>query len=229
MPALWNAMSTRPYWATTVSYSRWTSSSLATSAATNSPPPAAAAALPAASSMSTATTRAPSAASRRALASPIPLPAPVMTATRSCKRCTIKTTPFLVRSPPGAYGAALCGSLSSLRRDEDVLGLGERVGGVRPEFADEAGLLEAAERRPVPHRRMRVHRQVAAVHRPGPPDRAADLAGPDRAGQAVGRVVGDRHRLGLVGERRHGHHRAEHLLGVGRVIGTHRREHGRRG
>ncbi len=86
MPALWNAMSTRPCWATTVSYSRWTSSWLATSAATNSPPTAAAAAFPASSEMSTTTTRAPSAASRLALASPIPLPAPVMTATRSCNR-----------------------------------------------------------------------------------------------------------------------------------------------
>src|SRR5215471_8153522 len=37
--------------------------------------------------MSTATTLAPSAAIRRADASPMPLPAPVMTATRSCKRC----------------------------------------------------------------------------------------------------------------------------------------------
>src|SRR5580658_1538771 len=152
MPALWNAMSTRPCWATTVSYSRWTSSSLATSAARNSPPTAAAAALPAASSMSTATTRAPSAASLRALARPIPLPAPVMTATRSCNRCCIKT--------------------SLLCRDEDVLGLGERVRRVRAELAAQAGLLEPAERRPVPHRGVRVHRQVAGLHAARHPDGA---------------------------------------------------------
>ena len=55
----------------------------------NSPLTAAAAAFPAVWSMSTATTSAPSAASRRALARPIPLPAPVMTATRSCNRSMI--------------------------------------------------------------------------------------------------------------------------------------------
>src|SRR5258706_11361719 len=87
MPALWNATSMRPCRCATDSYIRWTSSSLATSAAMNTPPASSAAALPAASSMSTATTTAPSAASRRALARPMPLPAPVMTATRSCRRC----------------------------------------------------------------------------------------------------------------------------------------------
>src|SRR6185437_11113676 len=45
--------------------------------------------------MSTATTLAPSAAMRRALANPIPLPAPVMTATRSCKRCMCATPELL--------------------------------------------------------------------------------------------------------------------------------------
>jgi hypothetical protein len=58
-----------------------------------------AAALPAASSMSTATTIAPSAAILRALASPMPLPAPVMTATRSCKRC-VPVLAMPVLTPP---------------------------------------------------------------------------------------------------------------------------------
>src|SRR5580704_19206271 len=73
---------------------------------------------------------------------------------------------WLAGAPPGR---------SLVSRDEDVLGLGERVRGVRPELTAEAGLLEAAKRRPVPHRGMRVHRQVPALHRPGHPDRAAHV------------------------------------------------------
>ncbi len=76
MPALLNAMSIRPRrWATS-SNSACTCSSLATSTAKKWPPTSAAAALPAASSMSTATTLAPSAANRRTVASPMPLPGP---------------------------------------------------------------------------------------------------------------------------------------------------------
>ena len=93
MPALLNAMSTRPCCATTPSNSRWTSSSRDTSAAANVPPVSAAAFWPAVSSMSTATITAPSAAIRRAVASPMPLPAPVITATRSCNRCIGLLTP----------------------------------------------------------------------------------------------------------------------------------------
>ena len=43
--------------------------------------------------MSATTTRAPSAASRRAVASPIPLPPPVITAVRPSKRCVISHAP----------------------------------------------------------------------------------------------------------------------------------------
>jgi hypothetical protein len=87
IPALLNAMSTLPYVSNTVWYIRATSSSPATSALTNRPPTSSAALAPATSSRSTATTFAPSWANRWAVASPMPLPAPVMTATRSCKRC----------------------------------------------------------------------------------------------------------------------------------------------
>ena len=55
------------------------------------------------------------------------------------------------------------------RGDEDVLGLGERIEGVRPELAAEAGLLEAAERRRVAHRRVGVDRQVAGLDGRGRP------------------------------------------------------------
>ena len=44
------------------------------------------------------------------------------------------------------------------------------------------------------------------------PQRPADVAGPDRAGQAVLGVVGQPDRVGLVVERQHRHDRAEDLL-----------------
>ncbi len=153
--------------------SRATSSSAVTSAWTNRPPTSSAAALPVSPSRSTTTTLAPSAASRRAVASPMPLAAPVTTATRSSRRCIA-----LVTHSSGC--------------DEDVLGLGERVQGVRPQLAAEPGLLEAAERRPVAHGGVRVDRQVAGLDRPGHPQRAAQVCGPDRPGQPVRGVVGDR-------------------------------------
>src|ERR1700722_5636326 len=206
MPALLNAMSIRPYSAATSANSRWTSASLATSARTNMPSASAAADWPACTSMSTATTLAPSAASRFALASPIPLPAPVTTATRSCKRCM----------------------LLLIGRDEHVLGLSEGIKRVRAELPAQARLLEPAERGPVPDRRVRVDRQVAGLHRPGHPDRAAHVTGPDGAGQPVRRVVGELDGAGLVLERGHRHHRPEDLVGVGRRVEADRCEHGRR-
>src|SRR5438552_12989216 len=166
MPALLKAVSTLPQASCAVAYIRRTSSSTDTSARTNRPPAFSAADFPAASSTSTATILAPSAASRMAVARPIPLPAPVITATRSA-------------SP------RMC---SVLRRDEQVLGLGEGIQGVRAELAAEPGLLEPAERRPVAHRGVRVDRQVARLHGPRDAHRAAHVLGPDRAGQPVRRV-----------------------------------------
>ena len=88
-----------------------------------------------------------------------------------------------------------CHSSSSRRvsrGDEDVLLLGERVRGVRAELAAEAGLLEAAERRPVAHRGVRVDAEVAGLDAARDPQRPAEVAGEDRAGQPVLGVVGQR-------------------------------------
>src|SRR5262249_12819510 len=79
-PALWNETSIAPQVSYTSAKAPRTSSSDDTSACTKRPSTSAAAARPLASSTSTVTTRAPSSASRRALASPMPLPAPVTTA-----------------------------------------------------------------------------------------------------------------------------------------------------
>src|SRR3954468_17223546 len=137
MPALLKAMSTRPCRSATPSNSARTDSSSLTSQATNSPPTSSATALPASSEMSTAMTLAPSAANRRAVASPMPLPAPVITATRSCKRST------------------WC-SLSAVGRDEDVLDVGEAEQRVGAQLTAQPGLLHATERGPVAHRRVTV-------------------------------------------------------------------------
>jgi len=77
MPALLNAMSTRPYVSLTRSNSSETSPSSATLHPKKAPPTSSAAARPVASSTSTAMTRAPSAPKRLAVARPMPLPAPV--------------------------------------------------------------------------------------------------------------------------------------------------------
>ena len=52
----------------------------------------------------------------------------------------------------------------------------------------------------------------------GDADRAGAVARPDRAGEAVGRVVGDPDRVGLVVERDHGRDRAEDLLAGDPVV-----------
>src|SRR4051794_37490729 len=208
MPALLNSTSSPPNRSIAAAYIAWTSSGSVTSARTNSPPTSSACALPPASSRSATTTCAPSAANRRALARPMPLAAPVMTATL-----------------PSSLPAMPCLSVrsSSVRCEEDVLHVGERVQRIGPELAAEPRLLHPAERRPVPHRRVGVHRQVAGLDRPGHTERPPQVLGPDRAGQPVLGVVGQPDRLGLVVERDDGDHRAEDLL----PPGGRRRVHGR--
>ena len=64
----------------------------------------------------------------------------------------------------------------------------------------------------VAHRRVRVHRQHAGLRRRARRARHGRGLGPDRAGQAVGRVVGEADRVGLVVEGHHGDDGAEDLL-----------------
>ena len=154
------------------------------------------------------TTCAPSSTNRRTVARPMPEHPPVTTATLPSRR------PAMVLS-----------SLSQpvVADDEDVLLLGERVRGVRAELAAEPGLLVAAERRPVAHRRVRVHAEVAGLDAARDPQRPADVAGEDRAGQAVLGVVGQRDRLLLVVERHHRDDRPEDLLAPDRARRCRRR------
>ncbi len=115
------------------------------------------------------TTCAPSSANRRTVARPMPLQPPVTTAVRPSSRPVpaIEWDPLFLSVE---RDRGLLSPSPRLRRrarpiaaDEDVLELGEGVERVRAELAADAGLLEAAERRGVAHRRVRVDAEVAGV------------------------------------------------------------------
>src|SRR6266568_1396058 len=127
---------------------------------------------PRASSTSPMTTFAPSSRNLRTVASPIPEHPPVIIAVRPSSRGPVIELPSLVLG------------------DEDVLLLGERVRRIRSEFPAEAGLLVAAERRPVPHRGVRIDAQVPGLDRSGDPQCTPDIAREDRTRQPVLGVVG---------------------------------------
>src|ERR1700728_812603 len=92
--------------------------------------------------------------------------------------------------PPGWSGAAGAAGPRLLVADEDVLDVAEGVEGIRAELAADARLLGAAEGCPIAHRRVRVHREAPRLDGPGHPEGPAHVAGPKRAGEPVGRVVG---------------------------------------
>src|SRR5580698_577059 len=100
--------------------------------------------------------------------------------------------------PPGWSGAAGDAGPRLLVADEDVLDVAEGVEGVGAELAADAGLLGAAEGRPIAHGRVRVHREGPGLDGPGHPEGPAHVAGPERAGESVGRVVGQADRILLV-------------------------------
>src|SRR4051794_33873286 len=128
MPALLKQTSTPPKCSTVAAYMACTSSALVTSACTYSPSISSARALPTSSARSATTTCAPSAAKRRAPARPMPLAAPVMTATLPASL------------PAGVLGTATSWK-SLLGGEEDVLHVGEGVQRVRSQLAAEPRLL----------------------------------------------------------------------------------------
>src|SRR5690349_2126981 len=96
--------------------------------------------------------------------------------------------------------------------DEDVLGLGVEVERRHPELPTDARHLVAAERRLRVHGAVRVHADHAGLESTRGAHRLADVAAPDRAGQAVGRRVGEAKRLFLRVEWDDRDHRPEDLL-----------------
>src|SRR3954453_5935045 len=200
IPALLKRTSTRPTSARTRAYMSRTAASSVTSTCSESSPGAP-------SARSPPTTRAPSAAKSAALAPPIPPDAPVMTHTLPSTR-------------PGTS--------APLGRVVDGLRLAVVLDRVRAELAAVARLLEAAERGRHAHRRVRVDRQHAALDGARHPQRLGAVARPDRARQAVDRVVGQRHRLLLVAERDHARDGPEDLLARGaRVVADRAQDRGR--
>ena len=87
-----------------------------------------------------------------------------------------------------------------------------------PELAAEAGLLEAAERRRDADRAVRVDAEHAGLERARDAQGAGAVRGPDRAGQAVRRVVRDPDRVRLVVERDQRGDRAEDLFAGDPVV-----------
>lgn len=103
IPALLNATSTLPWVSNAAANSASTCSGSVTSVLTKIPPVSSAAALPRVSSTSPQTTWAPSEASLRTAARPMPLPAPVTTAVRPTSlRQTMSS--LTVRGPPCSMG-----------------------------------------------------------------------------------------------------------------------------
>src|SRR5436309_12691819 len=72
---------------------------------------------------------------------------------------------------------------------------------MQPELASEAGLLEAAERRRDANRAVGIDRQHPRLERARDAQCPRTVTSPDRAGEAVRRVVRDPDGVLLVGER----------------------------
>src|SRR5581483_2835949 len=156
-----------------------TDASSATSTCTASPSTPDATFSAASPSTSATQTRAPSRAKTSAASAPMPPPAPVITQTFPASRSAI----------------------SSLRRVVDVLDLAVALERVHAELAPEPALLDTAERRRRPHRRVRVDREDAALDGARDAQRAGAVPRPDRARESVVRVVRDPDRFRFVGER----------------------------
>src|SRR5680860_1526175 len=96
--------------------------------------------------------------------------------------------------------------------DHHVLDLGVVLERVHREVLAVAGLLVAAVGHLGDERDVVVDPDAAEAQRVGDPHGAADVAGPDRGGEAVAGAVDFLEQLRVVAERLHGDHRAEDLL-----------------
>ena len=94
----------------------------------------------------------------------------------------------------------------------DVLGLHVEVERIVAAVAADAGSLQAAERRRQVAHVVGVEPDHAGFEFVGDAQRAAEVVGPDVAGEAVAHRIGDGERVGFVLERDHGEHRPEDLV-----------------
>src|SRR6267142_1337917 len=103
--------------------------------------------------------------------------------------------------------------------DADVLGLGEEAQRFLASLAADAALLHSAERRPEVAQHPAVDPDDAGGDPVGHAVRPAEIAGPERRGQAVVGAVGQADDLVLGGERRDGDDRPENLLAIQAMFG----------
>src|SRR5262249_35318178 len=99
-----------------------------------------------------------------------------------------------------------------LLADEDALDLAVSLERRPTELPPEPALLDAAERRLDEHAAAAVDGEDPRLDGTGDPQRSPDVSSPERAGQTVGAVVGDRDRLFLVLEWDRDDDRTEDLL-----------------
>src|SRR3989440_11112726 len=99
-----------------------------------------------------------------------------------------------------------------LETDEDALDVGVELDRMHAQFAADAAALVAAEGCLLVHAPAAVDAEDPGLDAAGHPQSSADVAGPDRAGKAVGRVVDQLQYLVLVGERNDSEHWPENLL-----------------
>src|SRR6266550_8944258 len=96
--------------------------------------------------------------------------------------------------------------------DEDVLDFRVELERVHAELASDAAALVTPEGRLLMNTPAAIDAENAGANAAGDPQRPADVAGPDRTRQAIGRVIDQPQDLILLGERDDGQHRAEDLL-----------------
>src|SRR5215208_947124 len=146
---------------------------------------------PGSSTRSAMHTRAPSSAKRRAVSRPMPPAPPVTTATFPSRRPGISVL---------------------LRGQVDVLYFGVVVECVRAQFAPYPGLLHPPERRLDADGSVGVDGDDTGLYAPGDAQGAGAARRPDRAGEAVDRIVREAYGFLLVLEGDHGYDGAEDLL-----------------
>src|SRR5688572_4280372 len=110
----------------------------------------------------------------------------------------------------------------------DVLGVGEESHGLHAALASQAGRAHAAERRAQVALQPGIDPDHAGAQLRGEAMGAVEVAGPDRGGQAVVAVVGERQRLLVAVERLQRDDRAEDLVAVARALRPQAFDDGRR-
>src|SRR5881398_2054241 len=115
----------------------------------------------------------------------------------------------VARSFAGVTVRAMSDPSCSFKTDENVFDFCVELQRVHAELASDATSLVTAERRLLVDAPAAVDAEHAGADAAGNPQRAADVAGPDRAGKTIRGVIDKPYDFVLVGERDDGEHRSE--------------------